>query len=141
MYDNIGKIIMRDEVLEKYLDRLKNSKNSDIKLSNSKKAKNRIKKLKINYKLLCENLTNDAEFKNEILNINDIISELKQIDETIDSIQNLDEINELVNKFVRYKWLLKNFNINLEKVENEISRVDNINNEIVIQKLDWNDIL
>lgn len=132
---------MNDELLEKYLNRLKNSKNGDIKLSNSKKAKNRINKLKTNYKLLCKKLTDDAKFEDEKLNINDIVSELKQIDETIDSIQNLDELDELVNKFIRYKWLLKNFNIKLEQIENEISKVDNINNDIVIQKLDWNDVL
>ncbi len=131
---------MQDEQLETWLAKLKTSKNSHNKLLNSKRAATRINELKTEYNELCKALDNKSDDKSddEDVSITDIISNLKKMDESIDETH---DMREMIDNFIKYKSLLKNLNIESDQIKNEISKINEKNKKIVMQKLNVNDIL
>jgi hypothetical protein len=131
---------IKDDKLEILISKIKNSNNNHNKLLNYKKAATRINELKIEYNELCNLLTNNKKKKksNNKMSINDIMDELKNIDSLI---ENSNDMREIIDNFVRYKMLLNNLNTETDRIKNEIMKVEENNDKIMIHKLDSDDIL
>jgi phenylalanyl-tRNA synthetase alpha subunit len=131
----------KDDKLEKFISRIKESKNSNNKLLNYKKATDRLDELKTEYNKLCEALKkNKKQDKSENkISIEKISVELNKINEELDN-ENCD-ILKSIDSYVQYKLLLDSLEFESEKIKNEIFKVNLNKNKINIVKLEPNDIL
>ena len=133
---------IKDDKLEKYMSRIKESNNSNNKLLNYDKATKRLEELKNNYNNLCNVLKTNKNKPTKIgknISIEKIISGLNDIDANIDNGQ-IDMI-ELFNNYTQYKLLLNDLESEKENIKNEIYKVDQKKDKISIQKLDPNELL
>lgn len=133
---------IKDDKLEKYMSRIKESNNSNNKLLNYDKATKRLEELKNNYNNLCNVLKTNKNKPTKIgknISIEKIISGLNDIDANIDNGQ-IDMI-ELFNNYTQYKLLLNDLESETENIKNEIYKVDQKKDKISIQKLDPNELL
>jgi len=136
----------KDDELEKFLSKIKESNNSHNKLLNYQKASNRIDELKTEYKKLCSVLkpkkdktTKNKQVSQGKISIEKIINELNKINTDMDS-EECDML-ELINSYTQYKLLLENMETETEKIKNELHKVSQNKNKIVIEKIELDDIL
>lgn len=155
-----------DNKLELYISKIKTGTNSNNKVLNYKRATERLKELKTEYNKLCNVLKNkdtdeldsddinsddinsdDKHNKkksikksslndddNPKINIAKIISELNKINTELDNGSN--NMQELVDKYVQYKLLLNDLELESETIKNQIHKVEENKNKIIIHKLD-----
>ena len=135
---------MTDSKLEEYIQKIKDSKNSNNKLTNYKKATVRLDELKTEYNKLCDALkktkkkTVDAKSESNA-SIDKIITELNHINEELDNEK--CDIKALIDNYVQYKSLLDSLEGETEKMKNEIYKVTSNKNKIAITKLEPDEIL
>jgi len=132
-----------DEKLETYITKIKNSNNSHNKLLNYKKATARINELKADYNKLSNKLKGKTKKKSaettEKSNIEDIVNKLNEIGSELDA--GSSDMNELIDKYLQYKSLLNDLQTESEQIKNEIYKVDETKNKIVLHKLQHDEIL
>lgn len=142
-----------DEKLDTYIAKIKTGSSSS-KVSNYKKAIARLTELKTEYNNLTNALKNkstdsdDSETEkkkikkkesDEKINIDNILTELHAINTELDKGSN--DIKDLVCRYLQYKALLAEMDVASEKIKNEIYKVDENKNKIVIQKIELEDLI
>lgn len=142
-----------DEKLDTYIAKIKTGSSSS-KVSNYKKAIARLSELKTEYNNLTNALKNkstdsdDSETEkkkikkkepDEKINIDNILTELHAINTELDKGSN--DIKDLVCRYLQYKALLAEMDVAAEKIKNEIYKVDENKNKIVIQKIELEDLI
>ena len=156
-----------DSKLELYISKIKTGTNSNNKVLNYKRATARLTELKSEYNKLCSVLknketnktdTNDDDLSPEIkstkkkvikkakpdedkpkINIDNVISELNRINTELDN--GSTNMQELIDKYVQYKLLLSDLDLESEQIKNEILKVEGNKNKITVHKLDLTDLL
>src|SRR4051812_36254096 len=111
-----------DSKLEKLIQNIKESKNSNNKLIYYKKANARLDEIKITYNklsLLLKQKSKKSDNKSDNkISIEKIITELDKINEKMNS-EKCDML-ELIDNYIQYKSLLENLETETEKIKNEI---------------------
>lgn len=136
---------IKDEKLEYHLDRIKNSKSSKNKLINYKKASNRLNELRCNYNNICtklKSLTNtnatDTETEDDL---NKVINELNKLNENFNNNDDNVDIDELIEKYQKYHHYLNILTEQKDFFNNQIHLVKQEKKNIVITKINPEDII
>ena len=145
--------IITDNKLELYISKIKTGTNSNNKVLNYKRATERLRELKLEYNKLCDvlkegtdddatkkksskkNTTDDDKSK---ISIEKIITELNQLNNELDNGSN--NMQELVDKYVQYKLLLSDLDLESEQIKNQIMKVEENKNKITIHKLELTEL-
>lgn len=133
---------LKDDKLDQYMARIKESNNSNNKLVNYKKAQSRLDELKTEYNNLCKALKSNKKNKEKSgdkISIEKIISELNKINTNLD--EDPDNILVIIDNYVQYKLLLENLETESEKFKNEILKVEQSKGKISISKINPDEIL
>lgn len=138
--------MFKDKKLELYLSKLNESKSTNDKITNYKKAMTRINELKIKYNNLNESLKKNKKVNsknkknsNDKINIDNILNELDNIDKKMNDTQ--CDMTEIIDNYLQYRLLLDNLEIEAENLKNEIAQVSLIGKKIKITKIEQEDIL
>lgn len=132
----------KDDKLEKFLSRIKESKNSNNKLLNYKKAIARLDELKTEYNNLGKALKPSKKNKEKLddkLSMEKIISGLDKINAELDN--EATDMLDLIDKYIQYRLLLEDLETENESFKNEIMKVEQTRGNISISKIDPGDIL
>lgn len=132
----------KDNKLDQYITRIKESNNSNNKLLNYKKAVNRLDELKIDYNNLCTALkinTKNKEKSKDKTTMEKIINELNKINMELDDESN--DMHTIIDNYIQYKLLLENLETENENFKNEILKVEQSKGKISISKINPDEIL
>lgn len=132
---------IKDDKLEQYITRIKESNNSNNKLLNYRKAINRLDELKKEYNNLCSAVKpkNIKKENIEKVSIEKIISALNKINKDLEG--DSCDILTLIDNYIQYRTLMDNLELENEKFKNEILKVEQYDEKIIINKIELEDIL
>lgn len=133
----------KDARLERYIDKVKESKKTSAKVENYKKAVKRLDDLKVEYNKLEEVLKKSK--KKEVADIETIGGELTRILDSINAQgqgdgDNIDML-KLVTEYVEYKNLLVDLDGEYDKIKNEIYEVKKDRKGIVVGRINFDEML
>jgi len=130
-----------DAKLDAYISTIKESEQITEKMSAYKKANRRLHVLQNEHVELCNMLKKAKKNKKDVsnkTNIDDLLEELTDIDNAMND--DTECMKMLIEKYVKYKTLLNNLEIEADNMRNEIMKVEESGKRIIVQKLDFNDI-
>lgn len=134
--------MIKDKKIESLLTKIKESSDSNEKVSYYKKAVTRLNNLKNKYNDACDKLeknTSKDENLDECLNINTLVSELEELETKFDG--EITDMSVIVDDYLKYKKLLLNLENAIKINKNKIYKIDSSKNKIKIVKLENNSII
>ncbi|ANB50936.1 hypothetical protein [Powai lake megavirus] len=129
-----------DSELEQRLTKIKECKKTSNKLTNYKKAIERLDEIKQEYNDLSKSLKSNKKSKSKSnLSIEKIISRLEEINAKFDDDNN--DMLELINSYVECRTLVNNLEFETDHIKNEIYKIDQSKKKIIVEKMSIDEIL